>query len=91
MVDDEVLHWDFEPTQTLGATTITCKDIGIMVWCLREDESAEGNKEQTMSLMFVKLYQRDTGVQLAYNLKMVNIVNKLHDGQIKDDLTEAPV
>lgn len=52
-VDDEVLRWEFEKTQVLGDTTITCQDVKIMVWCLGGDECAESNKEQTMSMMFV--------------------------------------
>jgi hypothetical protein len=51
-VDEEVLRWDFQPTETLGGTTITSNTEGIMVWCLGGWQCKEGDKEETISLMF---------------------------------------
>ncbi|KAG2133027.1 hypothetical protein DEU56DRAFT_757246 [Suillus clintonianus] len=52
-IDDEVLCWRYAPTQTLAGTTISCESIGIMAWYLGGFQCREGDKEETMSLLFV--------------------------------------
>ncbi|KAG1722486.1 hypothetical protein EDB19DRAFT_1916662 [Suillus lakei] len=52
-IDDEVLCWEFGPMLTLEGTTITCEDLGIMAWCLGGYECRDGDKEETMSVLFV--------------------------------------
>jgi hypothetical protein len=52
-INDEVLHWKYIPRETLEGTTISCKEISTMVWCFRGFECKDGNKEDTISLLFV--------------------------------------
>ncbi|KAG1894175.1 uncharacterized protein F5891DRAFT_985289 [Suillus fuscotomentosus] len=52
-VDDKVMQWNYSPTKTLGETTIVCQTMPVMVWCLGGYECAVGNKDETMSMMFV--------------------------------------
>jgi hypothetical protein len=54
-VDEEVLRWNFQDAGTLGATTVTCENEGIMVWCLGGWECKDGYKDETLSLMFVSV------------------------------------
>ncbi|KAG1880092.1 hypothetical protein F4604DRAFT_1679204 [Suillus subluteus] len=52
-VDNDVLIWDFGPTQMLGKTTITCRDMPIMVWCLGGHKCMEGDKNEMIVYMIV--------------------------------------
>lgn len=52
-IDDEVLCWEYAPRETLKGTTISCGEISTMVWCLGGFACNDGDKNETISLLFV--------------------------------------